>query len=229
MSLLQRFVSWCGLVLIAVVLGGVYRNRLSRICRWFPAYLLAVLVAELAIMLWSKQLFNWEFYVTKEAVYGVLKLILAIDLGATMFAAFPGAAATARHASLLALSCICAVLVAAHPAGARLDDLAVELQPRLANGTAFLLLTLWGLAIFYHVPTHRFHRAILAGLSAYLLLATVIVGYFVLPHSPIHELASLANSFGYLVLLAYWIWEAWRPEPPAPGSPDVMRRLQPWR
>jgi hypothetical protein len=202
---------------------------LSRICRWFAPYLLAVLVCELPLVVWSERFLTWEFYNAKETVYGVLKLVLAVDLGATMFAAFPGAAATARHASLLALVGIGAVLVAAHPAGARLDDLAVELQPRLANGTAFLLLTLWGLAIFYHVPTHRFHRAILAGLSAYLLLFTVILGYLVLPRSKFHVLVSLANSFGYLVLLAYWMWEAWRPEPPAPGSPDVMRRLQPWR
>ena len=225
----QRATGWTAVALLGFILVGIFRNGLVRVCRWLPPYLGAVLLGDLAILIWPELFFGWAFYLAKETAYGVLKLALAVDLGATMFAAFPGAAATARHASLIALVAIGLVLVAAPPAGVRLDDLAVVLHPRLANGTALLLLVLWFLALWYHVPTHRFHRAILAGLSAYLLVFTIILGYLVKPGARWHPVVSLADSLGYLALLGFWVREAWRPEPLIPADRNLIRRLQPFR
>lgn len=221
----------CGLtvVLLTALIYGVCKHRLHRVCRWLTPYLGAVLVGDLALLLWADRLYFWWFWITKETVFGILKLVLAIDLGATIFAAFPGAAATVRHASLGALLLICALLVTAPSTGAELPDLAMELHPRLANGTAFLLLGVWLLALWYHVPTHRFHRAILAGLSSYLLAFTVVVKFLVTQGWQLKYLAGYGDTVGYLAMLGYWTWEAWRPEPAPAASPELLQRLQPWR
>ena len=164
----------------------------------------------------------------KETLYGALKLGLAIELAATMFAAFPGAAATARRASLLALLGIGAALAVARPTGVLFEDLAMEIHPRLANGTAFLLLVVWLLALWYHVPTHRFHRAILGGLTSYLLVFTVLLRFLQSHGWEVRYLASYGDALGYLAMLAYWTWAAWRKEPEAPTD-ALLQRLQPWR
>jgi len=229
MPLLQRLTGWTVVLLLAAILWGIRRHRLHRVCRWLAPYLGAVLVGDLALLLWTERLYYWWFWITKETLYGILKLVLAVDLGATIFAAFPGAAATARYASLGALGLICALLVSAPATGVKLPDLALALHPRLANGTAFLLLAVWLLALWYHVPTHRFHRAILAGLSSYLLVFTLLVNFLVTHGVELDYLASYGDAVGYLAMLAYWTWEAWRREPALPASPELLRRLHPWR
>lgn len=225
----QRLTCWASVLLISALLCGIHRHRLYRICRWLAPYLVAVMVGDLILLLWTNRFYGWKFFVAKETLYGALKLGLAIELAAVMFAAFPGAAATARRASLLALIGICAALVAARPTGVLFEDLAMEIHPRLANGTAFLLLVVWLLALWYHVPTHRFHRAILGGLTSYLLVFTVLLRFLQSHGWDVRYLASYGDALGYLTMLAYWTWAAWRKEPAPSTDPDLLKRLQPWR
>jgi hypothetical protein len=229
MSGLQHILGFTTVILLLLVLAGVLRNRLYRICRWLAPYLAAVATGDALILFWPDRCYNWNFWVLKETLYGALKLALATELAALIFSAFPGAAATARRASLLVLVGIGGMLLAARPAGVELYELAAELHPRLANGTAFLFLAVWLLALWYRVPTHRFHRAILAGLASYLLVFTVLLQFLASRGWEPRHLASYGDALGYLAMLAYWSWEAWRSEPAGRASPEILTRLQPWR
>lgn len=229
MPIFQRLALWACVLLLASLLCGIHRHGLHRLCRWLTPYLAAVMAGDLMQLLWTDRFYRWKFFVAKETLYGALKLGLAIELAAVMFAAFPGAAATARRASLLALLGLCAALVVARPTGLLFQDLAMEIHPRLANGTAFLLLVVWLLALWYHVPTHRFHRAILGGLTSYLLVFTVLLRFLQSRGWDLRYLASYGDALGYLTMLAYWTGAAWRKEPSPSTNPDLLKRLQPWR
>jgi hypothetical protein len=81
--------------------------------------------------------------------------------------------------------------------------------------------------LWYRLPLHRLHRAILRGLVPYLLIfsaantLTLVFGWHV------REEVNLADGAAWNLMLAYWCWEVWR-RPPG-GDSDFMRRLQPWR
>jgi hypothetical protein len=229
MSPFQRLTCVTSVLLLATVLCGIHRRRLYRIARWLAPYLAVVMLGELLVLLWTDRFYVWEFWLAKETLYGALKLALAVELGGLIFTAFPGAAATARRASLLVLGGICVTLLAAPSTGVKLQDLALELQPRLANGTAFLLLVVWLLALWYHVPTHPFHRAILAGLSSYLLVFTVLLRFLDSRGWEVQYLTNYADALGYLVMLGYWNWVVWRREPAEEPRAELLRALQPWR
>ena len=110
------------------------------------------------------------------------------------------------------------------------SSLALAIHPRLANGTALLFAAVWMLILWYNVPVHPLHRAILRGFVPYLLVFTVVLGLTdTLNANPAaRRIINLANGLSYLLMLLYWTWSVWRPQEES-ANPELLRKLQPWR
>jgi hypothetical protein len=115
-----------------------------------------------------------------------------------------------------------------------LAAIALEAHARLSHATALLLIALGLLVLWYRVPVHRLHRAILRGLATYLLIFSSALRGFVEMLAPerraLWELLTRLDGIAYVVMLAYWLWEAWRrvPEDDVRGSAAIEARLA-WR
>ena len=217
-----------GVGALLALLVGLVVNRLYRVGHVFTSYIAAIAVAEGLILGWPTRFYTWEFWLFKQTLFGVLRFGSALELVGYTFQAFPGAKATARQILLIGLGLILVALLAVPATSADLPALAQELQPRLANGTAFLFAGIWGLVLWYNLPVHPFHRAILRGLVPYLLVFTVGVRLVATLGWNVREEVNLADGVAWLLVVVYWTWVAWHPTPPG-GAPDVVRALQPWR
>lgn len=228
MSDLQGLSGVAAILFAALALAGLARYQRLHLCRAFPVYLAAVALGDLLAMAWPGVFFTWSFYVGREVLYAALKLAIVLQLAAVCFDAFPGARAAARRALLLVLAALAvAALLPAGAAGA--EGLAYALQPRVANGTAGAFLALWALVLWYRIPIHPIHFAILKGFVPYLLVSAVNVRLPLDLATHLAGVASRLSGLPYVLVLSYWAWAAWRPEevPDAPAS--LVRRLQPWR
>jgi hypothetical protein len=221
-------------LLTGVILLGTWRHRLGRLCRTFVVYLISVGLGAALIALWPGRLYNWKFWQAKELTYSILSFLVALEVAALSFQAFPGARARARQlsaaiivATVSAIGFIPAGISEASRSVPSRAALSVALQPRVAHGTVMLLAAVWALVLWYVVPLHRWHRAILRGLLPYMLLFTVAVRLLVSWGWHARAWIGYADSIAYLLVLVYWAWEAWRGGHPQ-DPPDIQRRLQPW-
>ncbi len=215
------------IALEALILMGLCRDRLYRASYGFVAYLSAVMLGDcLGLLRPQVFLYPWSVWLFRETVYAVLKLATALELAGLVFQSFPGAAASARRAILASLGFAFALLALGVPSAPDLQTLVSNLLPRLAEGTVLVFCAVWGAALWYHLPLHRVHKAILRGLVPYLLAFTIARGLIVSLGWHVWEWANMADILAYLVALTYWAWEAWRPAPP---ESEFLRELQPWR
>jgi hypothetical protein len=220
-------VAYLTLLAIACLLVGLIRKRYYRLCYSLFAYLIAVVICDSLILVWPGRFYTWTFWNAKESLFVALKLAVAMELASVVFQAFPGARATARLAIGVGLVAIVVLVLVAAQGPAQ--TVARHLQPRLANATAVLFASLWGLAIYYNLPLHQWHAAILRGFVPYLLVFTIALRLTVSLGWQARPWASLADTCAYLAMLLYWFMELLRPEPPPPADPEVVTRLQPWR
>ena len=230
MSEAQRLVTYGVALVMPLLLAGLFWRRLYRIAYFFTAYLIAIWSAEVLILLWPARFYTWGFFLAKETVFGLLSFGTAMEMVAYTFQAFPGARATARGTLLVGLAFILVALLSAPiESSGGFAGLAQDLHPRLANGTALLFAGLWALVLWYNLPIHPFHRAILRGLVPYLVVFTVLVRLLATLGWQVREEAGLADGLSWLVVVLYWTVEAWRRPRDLGVGPDVMSALQPWR
>jgi hypothetical protein len=226
MVLAERILLGCSLCLTLLVLAGLAARRLYRLSYGFTAYLLAVAVSETLIFIWPHRFFTWSFWLAKETAYGLVKLVLALELTFLAYQAFPSAHRTARRVILAVLLLVLALVVIGVPYAADFPTLARELLRRLAEGTALVFAAAWGLVLWYRLPLHRLHRAILRGLVPYLLVFAAARSVTLALGWDVRKAVNLADAGAYVALLAYWAWEVWRR---GPEEPEFLRTLQPWR
>lgn len=227
MELAQKIVSYVGMATMLAILVGVYRRRLYRVCRVFPVYVGAVLAGDVVVTV-CPPCFTWAFWLFKETTYAVLLFAMAVELSRLVFQAFPGALAAARRVLLVALVLILFAVLSAHTG---LDDppWVQQIQPRVMNGTALLFAALWGLILWYHLPVHPFHLAIVQGLVPYLLVSTVLLRLLAMWGVESREWTGLTDSCAYVSMLLYWLWAVWRNDAGPPAGTPLVQRLQPWR
>src|SRR5687767_6364323 len=79
MPFAERVLLGCSLCLTFAVLAGLATRRLYRLSYSFTVYLLAVALSEALIFLWPARFFIWSFWLTKETLYGLCKLVLALE------------------------------------------------------------------------------------------------------------------------------------------------------
>lgn len=226
MPFIQRAAFVASLGLLVALLAGLFVRRLYRVCYSFPAYLMAVLAGDVLMFAWPDRFYTWGFWTVKETLYALLKLAIAIEVSALAYQAFPSARAAVRRVILGVLAALLAFLVIGVPYDAELPTLARELQRRTANGIALVFCATWALVLYYRLPLHRLHRAILRGLVPYLLVfasantLTLVFGW------DVRQAVNVADAAAWALMLAYWCWVVWRPARP---DPPFMRQLQRWR
>lgn len=235
MSLLQKVTSVVGIGLCLTIVAILFRRRLWRVSYAWTGYLAVVGVADALIFFWPATFWTWGFWTTKELVLAVLKLCIGLELGALAFRRFPGADRAARASAAVALGLVSLVMVLAPRTSEKgLAGVALEAHARLSHGSALLLVSLGILVLWYRVPIHRLHRAILRGLATYLLLfsgglrtALTLLSAGLLAW---WNVVSNAAGLAYVAMLFYWLWEAARtvPEDELRGSAALEGRLA-WR
>jgi len=208
----QVVVAFLAEAVVAAVAAGLLVRGRWRLSWFFTAYLVVVFGCEVAITWWPRVFFRPGFWMLKEAVYDVLKLGVTVELAWRTFRVFPGAGAAARRVMALILLVTTVVTVAASGRGLSYLTVAGELHPRVINGTIWLLAATLGLAQWYRVPLHPFHRAILASLGAYLAVFGVLLHLEGLHGWAAQPYLNALDPAAYLLLTLYWAHLAWRPE-----------------
>jgi hypothetical protein len=227
MSPVQRAMLGVSLVLLALLLASLFQRRLYRLCYGFAAWLLAVFAGDGLMFCCPDRFYNWGFWVVKETAYAVLKLAMAAEITALSFEAFPSARATARRVIMAMLAGLLAFVVIGVDYRAGLDQLARDLHRRTANGVALVYCATWAVILWYRLPLHWLHRAILRGLVPYLLVfaaantLTLELGW------QVRDEVNLADGAAWCLVVAYWCREVWRGRPG--GDTPFMRQIQPWR
>ncbi len=224
-------IAWAGPAgCLAILCGLTVRRRLGA-CYSFVAYLLAVAASDLLVLLWPDQFFRQTFWLGKELAITVCRLGIAVELGYRISRAFPGARSTARGALLLSLW-VTLLIVAAdsytlapQQEASALAPLLSHLQPRLLNGTIWLLTAVALLALWYRLPVEPLQKAILSGYVPYLLVFTTGLSLLGSAGWRTWALVEYVDATAYLVLLAYWTAVAWRKTEVEPRPAGSLRAL----
>ena len=212
-----------GIVALAMLLLGIVRRGCSTRCVSFSLYVTAVLVPSVLMTFWPARFYRWDFYALQEATHAVLKFAIALELTARVFARFPGAIAAARKAHLVVVS-LTLLTVLALPSWAPAYGIVLgEIQPRILNGTTWLLAAIAGLVLWYRIPIDPVHKGILLGLAPYLVVFTV--GFNAIKSLGWDHPLSHAHTVAYLLVLLYWNRMVWvTREPGGPGAPRMRPR-----
>jgi hypothetical protein len=227
-------IRWAGPLLALATLAGLVARRRLGVCYAFAPYLGAILLSDLLMALWPHR-FYWQwFWVGKELVITLLRFAVALELAYHTFRAFPGALAAAR-AVIRAVLLVTLVVVLAGTGSSEapvsdtpLSPFIVELQPRILNGAIWLFTAIAALVLWYRLPVHPFHKAILTGLVPYLLIFTVSLKLIESHGWAINARVNYLHSAAFVLLLAYWTYAAWRrSEAPfrPPAAEPALRRV----
>lgn len=213
---MSHMIAWAVCVTVATALVGLVVRRRVSACYPFAAYLSAVLVADLMVILWPDRFFRQWFWIAKELVFVCFRFAIALDLTYRTFRAFPGARATARGLVFLALTLTLVAVFAATQdltpslGAAPLSPFVSRVQPRVLNGTIWLLTAIAALIVWYRLPVHPFHKAILSGFVPYLLVAATSLSLIESHGWGIQVQVDYLQTTVYLLTMAYWTRAAWR-------------------
>ncbi len=241
-AIVQVAIFWTVQALTLIVLTGLFWRRRYRVCPSFVAYLLVVLIGDLLQALGPRQptpgawlftllgkrgFYSRSWWLLKELAIHLVRFAVALELAYRTFRSFPGARSTARGVLLVLVSVILVSVIAVTPQVSATDpddhvtQIIGRLQPRVLNGTVWLLTGMATLILWYRLPVDRFHKAILTGLVPYLLVFTTglnaIESYGW--STSIVAWRNVVDPLAYLLLLTYWAWAAWTPV----TSPAVAR------
>jgi hypothetical protein len=207
--------------LVATLAGLVYRRRMH-LCWAFVLYVLIVLGCETAVALWPSRFYTHDFWMVKQAFYDAAKVAVALELAYRVVRAFPGAMRTARVSALALLGVSTAVIVAG-PWAAGYQAMG-EWQPRMVLGVVSLFTLTALVVLWYNLPVRSWHRALLMGFSAYLLVFTVLLNVLRTHGWAMLGWLSLLDGFAYLGLTTWWAVAAWAPETQPVDVPLAIRR-----
>ena len=220
------------LLALGTVGGLAVRHRVG-VCYTFVIYLVAVEGSDLLMLLWPGFFYAQWFWVESQTLVSVLRFAVALELTYRTFRAFPGARATARVVLLLVVAATLLVVAGTHdaeplPGGDVLGPMISRVQPRIVNGTIWLLTAVGALILWYRLPVHPFHKAILTGFVPYLLVFTTALNLLETQGWQIREEVNYLHTGAYVALLGYWAWAAWRrAEDPlrAPETEPALRHV----
>lgn len=209
-------------LLLALLVRGSYR-----VCWSFFLYCAAVLVTHGVFALWP-DLLIWTFWLLSELLHAVLKFIVAAEIGWRIFGPLPGARSTLAAALLfVSLATLWSVIDTPSDVATRL--VAVTAMARVNQGTAWVFGAILAAKLYFRLPAHPLHQAILRGFVTFLMLFTVGLGLLETYGGSAQRLANASTPFAYLLLLVYWNVVAWRKADDPQVPPEVMQKLQPWR
>ena len=217
-------------VLVLLTLAGIVARHRARLSWSFVAYLSTIVVSNTLISVWPDTFFVPSFYLLKQALYDCLRLAIAVELAYRTFQAFPGAQSTARRVvfALLTVTSLALIGVPSGLSGGSPGLYATALQewePRVMTGTIWLMTGVAALVVWYRIPMHAYHKAILLGFVPYLLTFTTLLRLLQIYGWDVFPLIQSAEPAAFLLLMGWWAWAAWQPT--VEMSPVLARRLQP--
>jgi hypothetical protein len=226
-SALQIAITLAGEIGLALVIVGVLRRDLHRLCWSFLVYLLAVLIygsVGLAGMMfydvpsleWPQWFWSWEFWHFQQTALEMVKLAVAVELGIRVVAAFPGTWRLAR--TLLGAALLTTT------AAVTFGD--APQHPLLATGTIWLFAAVSLVVIIFNLPVHAWYRALVAGFVPYLFIFSTLQSILTRRGYDLATTLGSIDQVAYLALVGWWVYAAWRVEESvADISPAVLRRL----
>jgi hypothetical protein len=204
------------LVLAGATAGGLVVRHKVGVCRTFIPYLVGVETADMLILLWPSHFYTQWFWVGSQTLINVLRFAVALELTYRTFRVFPGARGTARLVLFLVLLATLLLVVGGTrdaeplPGGDSLGPMISRVQPRIVNGTIWLLTAVGALILWYRLPVHPFHKAILTGFVPYLLVFTTALNLLETEGWQLRKDVNYLHTGAYVLLLGYWAWAAWR-------------------
>lgn len=209
---------------LVMTLVGLIARRRVRLCYAFVVYAVLVLGCETLVAVWPSRFYRADFWMMKQALYDAAKVVVALELAYRVVRAFPGAMRTARLSALTLLAGSTLVIVGG-PWAAGYRAMA-EWQPRMVLGVVSLFTVTALVVLWYNLPVRYWHRALLMGFSAYLLVFTVVLNVLRTQGWAMVSWLGLADAGAYLMLTMWWAVAAWAPEvAPADLPVTVSRRL----
>jgi hypothetical protein len=201
------------LATLGVNIGLAARGR-WRLSPFFAGYVASNLVSVLPY-LWPQRFYTQAFWILLQAVHDVLKIGAVLEIIWRTFRVFPGAASATRHAvlTLLAATMVAAVAtpLANRPATAY-ETTVEDFHPRVMDGTLWVIAAALGLAWFYRIPLHPFHRTVLTTLAIYTAFYSTLLRLFAHHEFGVYRpYADAVNSIVSLVIYSWWAWVVWRP------------------
>jgi hypothetical protein len=212
MTDLQWKIAVTGTVLAFFAVVGIAVRGRYRIWWFFSLYLAAVLVLGGLAQAWPD---TPEFWQLRQTVYAGLRFAFAAEVGIRTMRAFPGAMATARRLVLLILL-VTLVAVATPPAHTEGHTLFVsQVIPRVLNGSVWMLMAIAAVILWYRLPVHPFHKAVLLSYIPYVLVFTVVASYVPGAGWQREGVGQYVGQIAYVALLAFWNYAIWRKDPPS--------------
>jgi hypothetical protein len=228
MTNLARLILFTVDSVIVLALAGLIVRRRWQLSYTFDLYLLMVLILDLPNGFWPARFFHWEYFLAKETVNNILKFAIVLELTALLFIGFPRVRRTVRAASLGVLLGILAAIAVMWRSVDHAALAMYNVQPIILDGTAMLFAIIAGAVLYFRIPVHPVHKAILFGFMPYLIAFTFALDLLGRTGAPIKRVCDFLSVIGYLILVSYWAWAFWRPRRPPPQEPEVLERVQPW-
>lgn len=201
------------LLLVAALAGVVVRGWHRRCWAWV-AYTVAMIVLGGLMSLWPERFWNGLFWRFSRDVYALFRLLVAVEIAAHVFAAFPRVAARARILELgLLLTALWPMLWGSR---AGFDGFAAW-HLILAGTTVWIFAITALLVSFHNLPVHPWHRAIMVGMTVHLSVFVLLLamlrawGYSVERYAP--------AGWADLALACWWnavVWARSRARVPVP-------------
>lgn len=208
------------------LLGLIVRRRVKH-CAAFTAYLLSAAVGHPLIVGLPEVFWTWQAWLAFDWLQTALRVAVAIELAVRTFRPLPpGYPLIMRLLALLGFATLVIVVATFTPPSNAAEWTLVA--ARVSYGVAFLFGAFVVFAGHHGVPLDPLHREIALGFVALSLLVA-----FAHPLSSLDPLIGLGHysvsMLTYPLILAGWVWSAWRPEPPSGLSAETLARLRPWR
>lgn len=225
MNTVQHGIALMAVGLVATALVGSLARGRYRSWWFFSLYLATVLVADVLMLAAPARFHTPEFWGAKEIVIAGLRLAMACEVGVRTMRAFPGALATTQRVVLLILTVTLAA-IATSPSAVEYRSWVGELQPRVLNGSIWMLTAIAGVILFYRLPVKPFHKAILLSYLPYVLVFTILLSYLGSYGWSHGVFMQYVGQLAYMTLVAYWNYAIWRKDRPR-GANGASPRPRP--
>lgn len=218
MSLMQEVLGGAGMLLMGAALIGLLVTRRWRLWYTFALLLLVVSLHDGLVALWRERFHRGAIWRAKESTLILIRLAMVVELTVRVFRGFPGALATARRLLVVIFVSTFLAVLALPVRQAGHEGFVGEVMPRVLNGTIWLFAALAILILWYRLPVHWFQKRILLSYVLYLLVFTAAMNMLGDLGWQRAAWADMLSVVAYLMLLVYWTYQAWRPEPVVPGA-----------
>jgi hypothetical protein len=183
-------------------------------------------VLYVAYVSWPHEFLSWPVWLVSEAIHGILKVAMALEMSGLIFKSFPAARRVGRAGIFLILAATVVSIALVRAPG--FGDWAGNASGRAQYGAAFLFGWLLWLVLWYRIPLHPLHKAFLLAFVPYLLVFTVANQALSTFGMRVHWYVSYLNVVAFLGMLAYWLRVTWQQEAVTVVHPGVAKTVQPW-